>query len=421
MGAGVSLIELGGRLLSRTAYVSAKRFFTRLLSSPADPGLHRSSLGAVSGGVAMYIHIPFCHEPLCRYCCFIRRPMDQGLFRLYRRALLEEVSLLASLAEEASPGSLYIGGGSPSIDPYFLAELIDHVENSFSRVPEVSVEANPRDVDEEFVSILRHRVSRLSIGVQALDRVRLERLGRHNSSPEDSVRAVETARGVFRTLNIDMIWGLPGDTPETVSIEVHRALSLGPDQATFYPLMPPLERDGEGGLYIEDEYRIYKTILSLAARRSYRPRTPWCLDRSEGLVDEYIVEYRDYLAAGPSGIGKAGDYVYVNTASVEKYIEYVSRGRAPVLLSTRMYPREEVLYRIDTALFSLYWSREVLSIYRDLYTRALEALVYTGLGLLGERLGRGPTRISRTETLYLLHSIQRGFFAAVTWFRQSIL
>ena len=112
-------------------------------------------------------------------------------------------------------------------------------------------------------------VSRLSIGAQALEPGRLRLLGRLNTTVRDAYRAARLAGGRFETVNLDMIWGVKGDTPETVSREARRALGLSVDQVTFYLLMPApgmrrVEKLRREGPWHPLEPRLYEAILGEA-------------------------------------------------------------------------------------------------------------------------------------------------------------
>ncbi|ABM80220.1 radical SAM protein [Hyperthermus butylicus] len=413
--------RLLAKTASRMALYAAERFFKRLIKRGVDPEEHVKTIRSASGHYALYIHMPFCHRPLCTFCCFVRYPFHEKRHREYIDALLQEISWLASTAEGAHIETLYIGGGTPSIDVYSLARVIDAVREAFGGKVQVSTEANPRDLTDEAVSVLRSAgVSRLSIGVQALEQKRLLELGRLNNTVEDVYRAVDLVKGKFETVNIDIIWGIRSDTPAVVAREAARALSLPVDQVTFYPLMPApglreLEKKRREGPWHPLEHRLYGVILGEALSRGFRPATPWCMDRGSRLIDEYVVDYDKFLALGISGIGRVGSYVYVNTFSLEKYSRLVRERGFPTVIGSMVSTNSDMLYYSFTAAFGLRWPPPRI----DLYGLRGYLLASTGsavLKLLGER--RGSNKITQPGSLYLLHSIQRSIYMAVNMLRE---
>ncbi len=415
-----------GRLLGGVATARAEAFFREFADGSVDPSEHVNIVkdaGKEAG--ALYIHIPFCHKPLCRFCCFVKYPYDHRRYTSYMSALKKEIDWLASRADGAKVRVVYVGGGTPSIDVYELCEVIDSLRGCFGGGLDVSVEASPLDIDDEAVSVLRSaKVTRLSIGVQALNDKRLVELGRLHHTVEHSLRAVEAARSKFDTLNIDMLWGVRNDTVEEICEEADKALSLGADQATFYPLMPApglrelMWRRAEGPWHPLDA-ELYEEIVRESVRHGYAPSTAWCMSRGSRLIDEYVVDYDKFLAVGVSGIGKLGSYSYANTFSVEKYVRLVGERGYSAIKAVRVGPIEDMLYHASTQIFGLRFCPSELSVrYGGLGAR-LSRLITGALEMVGERPGRdGCFHLARPQTLYLVHAMQRGIYMGVNMFRE---
>jgi oxygen-independent coproporphyrinogen-3 oxidase len=187
--------------------------------------------------VGLYVHIPFC-ESKCTYCRFAIDPgrPEEGREERYVRAVLAEM-------EAAGPGgadTLYFGGGTPSLAaPGRLARIVEVARRRFAlpRGAEVTVEANPRDLDEAGYRALRELgATRLSLGVQSLDDGVLAGMGRRHTA-EDARRAVAASRRAgFTNLSLDLILGWPGETPERWRRGLHDLLSLEPDHVSLYLL-----------------------------------------------------------------------------------------------------------------------------------------------------------------------------------------
>jgi oxygen-independent coproporphyrinogen-3 oxidase len=193
--------------------------------------------GAEGSTVGLYLHIPFC-EARCTYCRFAidpRRPDGERQERYTRAVVAEMLS-----AERSSADTLYFGGGTPSLlSPERLARLVHAARERFS-LPlgaEITVEANPRDLDVTgYRALLAIGATRLSLGVQALDDAVLAQMGRHHSA-DDSRRAVaEARRAGFSNLNVDVILGWPGETRERWRRCLDGVVALEPDHVSLYVL-----------------------------------------------------------------------------------------------------------------------------------------------------------------------------------------
>ena len=195
--------------------------------------------------LGLYVHIPFC-EAKCTYCHFAidpRRP-DAERQERYTRALIAEV-------EAAEPGpadTLYFGGGTPSLlEASRIAGVVELAQRRFGLPAgaEVTVEANPRDLDAEgYARLAELGATRLSLGVQSFDDAVLVEMGRHHTAADSRHAVSEARRAGFANLSLDLILGWPGETRERFSRALDELLSLEPDHVSLYVL----EVDGKSVL-----------------------------------------------------------------------------------------------------------------------------------------------------------------------------
>jgi len=187
--------------------------------------------------LGLYVHVPFC-EAKCTYCHFAidpRRPDDARQDR-YLRAVVAEMEA----APAAAADTLYFGGGTPSLfSVKRLARIVDLARRRFSlpAVAEVTVEANPADLDAAGYRELRSAgATRVSLGVQSFDDAVLAEMGRRHSSA-DSVRAVERARASgFANVSVDLILGWPGETGARWERSLEGLAALAPEHLSLYLL-----------------------------------------------------------------------------------------------------------------------------------------------------------------------------------------
>ncbi len=192
---------------------------------------------------ALYLHIPFCLSK-CHYCSFNSRAGGQELYGPYVDALLLELTALAAInqATAGKPGldSLFVGGGTPTCLPSeLLQRAIRFALDLFGvRVGgEISVEANPGTVDSRYLELLvAGGVNRLSLGVQSFADRELGLIGRiHNQ--EQACAAFTAARAAgFENINLDLMYGLPGQTPDSWRKSLTQGLQLGAEHLSLYQL-----------------------------------------------------------------------------------------------------------------------------------------------------------------------------------------
>ncbi len=228
------------------------------------------------GPLGLYVHVPFC-EAKCTYCHFAidpRRPDSERQQRYVRAVLAEMASAGVGEAD-----TLYFGGGTPSLLALErLARVVEAARERFALPPgaEVTVEANPRDLDAGgYRALLALGVTRLSLGVQSLDDGVLAGMGRRHSADDSRRAAVEARRAGFGNLNVDLILGWEGETLDRWRRNLDGFLALEPDHVSLYVLEVEgktvlSHRERQGCLALPDDdlvadlYR--ETVERLAAR-----------------------------------------------------------------------------------------------------------------------------------------------------------
>lgn len=187
---------------------------------------------------SLYIHIPFCKK-LCGYCDFYKT-MSLACKSEVLAATAREMHERAPMLEGTVLKTIYFGGGTPTVcTPEELGALVACAREVFdcTEVEEVTVEANPDDLTEEYLAGLKLQgVNRLSIGIQSFRDEDLRMMNRRHTA-EEAVRAVERARKVgFDNISIDLIYGLPTATLEDWQKNVEQAVALGVEHISAYHL-----------------------------------------------------------------------------------------------------------------------------------------------------------------------------------------
>ena len=188
--------------------------------------------------LALYVHWPFCVSK-CAYCDFnshVRSSIDQDE---WRDALLADLAYEASLLPGRKLTSIFFGGGTPSLmAPATAAAIIEAARGHWTAADdiEITLEANPNSVEAaRFADLASAGVSRLSLGLQSFDDKALAFLGRAHSASE-GFQALGIAQENFARVSFDLIYALPGDTLESWSSTLERALSFGTSHLSLYQL-----------------------------------------------------------------------------------------------------------------------------------------------------------------------------------------
>ncbi len=310
----------------------------------------------------LYAHVPFC-ERLCLYCSFNRFLFKEDRARAYFRNLRTEMRMVSDLGYVFD--SLYVGGGTPTVLLDELCETIDLARDLFA-VNEVSAETSPNHLGPELIECLGNRVDRLSVGVQSFDDRLLRQMDRYGKygSGEDVFERVASVSDGFHSLNVDMIFNFPTQSDDVLMRDVDLIKATGANQTTFYPLMasPAARREMEplvGKIDFAREHRLYRDIAARLAPE-FEPASAWTYSRDKSeMIDEYIVDYEEYVGVGSGALSFLRGTVFGNTFSLREYSARIADGRMAVVKAGRPYGRKALMrYRFVTDLFGLRLDKE---------------------------------------------------------------
>lgn len=277
---------------------------------------------------SLYFHIPFCQSK-CGYCnLFSVAGQGEELMEHYVEAMERQAAQWsAALCAGTVFADLTLGGGTPLLLPERLLERVFRIASDVMGFEEqghpVIVETSPGQTTEEKLLLLKeHHVTRISMGVQSFHAEELKAIHR-NHSPEQVERAMEWIQKVgFPCVNLDLIYGIPGQTEESLRRSVDRALSFEPDELFVYPLY--IKKDtylfGKGVRRSADTYEMYRGIRSYLREQGYIPYSMRRFVRkagTDGISDD---------ACG-SGEGTAASCGFGNTVSIgcggRSYIDHL--------------------------------------------------------------------------------------------------
>ena len=294
----------------------------------------------------LYLHIPFCHR-ICPYCSFYKHtpggtPIGEfvdalGAEAIGRRGLQPLGTGLASEKGVANPFSIYLGGGTPSmLSPKHLTALFTSIRNTFdlSETSEITLEANPATFDLAKAELFRSLgVTRVSLGIQSFSPHVLKTLGREHS-PEEASESVAILRAAgIPSVNIDLMFSIPGQSLADWESTLRHAVSLKPDHISAYNLT--YEEDTaffeslKNGSYAENEdkdadhYHLAEEILTAAGFDHYETSN-YAQPGHHSQHNQGYWEGADYLGLGPSAVSTIGGVREKNVPDTAAYIRQVN-------------------------------------------------------------------------------------------------
>jgi len=194
--------------------------------------------------LSLYVHIPWCVRK-CPYCDFNSHAQSNeknGVLpeREYLAALIADLDLDCTTAQQRELHSIFFGGGTPSLmSPHIIGELLNAVSARFTLSPniEITLEANPGTTEQKrFADFHAAGINRLSLGVQSFNPQHLQTLGRIHDR-EQAIQAVHQARAAgFDNINLDLMHGLPAQNGDDAMADLQQALALEPEHLSWYQL-----------------------------------------------------------------------------------------------------------------------------------------------------------------------------------------
>jgi len=342
-----------------TSYPTADRFVEAFDAGDHAQALaqHRSGPAALVQPLSLYVHIPFC-ESLCYFCAcnkIITRQHHRAA--AYLRCLAREVDLHTVQIGFGQPVSqLHLGGGTPTfLSDEELSQLMAMLRRSFAFAPggEYSIEVDPRTVDgTRLAHLSRLGFNRISFGVQDFDTEVQKAV--HRIQPFEQVQALMAqAREVgFDSINVDLIYGLPRQTPESFGRTLSQVQALRPDRIALYAYAHLPERFKPQRRIIPIEMpggaaKVAMLSQSLAAFESagYEyigmdhfalPGDSLAVAKRQGRLHRNFQGYStqpdcDLIGLGVSAIGRIGATYSQNAKTLEEYCDHLDQGRFPVV------------------------------------------------------------------------------------------
>ena len=302
--------------------------------------------------LALYVHWPFCVSK-CPYCDFnshVRASVDQ---EAWRAALLADLDYEAAQLPGRRVGSVFFGGGTPSLmPPATVAAILAAADAAWGFTPdvEITLEANPSSVEAaRFADLAAAGVNRVSLGLQALDDATLAFLGRAHGAAE-GLAALDVAQAVFARVSFDLITARPGQSLRAWEAELARALALGTEHLSLYQLtVEPGTRfateeregrlvlpDGDSAADLFEATRAMTAAAGLPAYETSNHARPG----AESRHNLTYWRYGDYAGIGPGAHGRRGGLATTRHRKPENWLAAVTRNGHGAQEETPLAPHE---------------------------------------------------------------------------------
>jgi oxygen-independent coproporphyrinogen-3 oxidase len=342
-----------------TSYPTADRFVEAFTAQDYALALEqrRSGAAALALPLSLYVHIPFC-EALCYYCAcnkIITKHHDRAA--AYLRYLSREVDLHTHhMGVGQSVSQLHLGGGSPTfLSDAELRDLMALLRRSFKLIPggEYSIEIDPRTIDNQRLDVLAELgFNRLSFGIQDFDPAVQKAV--HRIQPAEQVFALVAAareRG-FESVNADLIYGLPEQTPESFDRTLSQIVELRPERIALYAYAHLPERFKPQRRISSVEIPTAAAKVSMLARSMAAfmaagyvyigmdhfalPNDSLAIAKRQGRLHRNFQGYStqpdcDMIGLGVSSIGRVGATYSQNAKTLEEYYDFLDQGQFPIV------------------------------------------------------------------------------------------
>lgn len=319
--------------------------------------------------IALYIHIPYCFSK-CDYCDFFsiacgqRKVPDEYLY-----ALFNEIRYRLYKNSVSSLSTVYVGGGTPSILSFEqIKKLSDFIYSLFDKAPsEFTIEANPDDISENFLSVLNESViNRLSVGIQAFDEKTLAYVHRRSSSAQvyEALNVISSKwKGI---LSCDMIAALPGQTKDSFEKDLSELIKFNPEHISMYSLT--IEEDTVLGKKLDKGVLKYDfqeaDEIWLCGRELLKENGFYQYEVSnfckKGYECRHNMAYwtqKNYLGCGAAATGsvyeKSGSR-FTNTQNITSYIDFWTKAEKPELVKEDLIPGTAEKLDEETKIFEFF-------------------------------------------------------------------
>ncbi len=361
-----------------TSYPTAVHFHTGFTEADYRAACGRSNAARPRRNLSLYFHIPFC-DTVCFYCgCNKIATKNRALAQPYLDRVYRELELQAALFDdECTVDQLHWGGGTPTFISHAQMRELMAKTREFFRLHdddsgEYSIEIDPREADAETIALLREiGFNRLSMGVQDLD-PRVQKAVNRIQSEEETWAVLEAARAHgFKSVSLDLIYGLPHQSVASFMATLERVIEAGPDRLSVFnyahlpEMFKPQRRiNAEDLPSPQEKLTILQRTIERLTEAGYvyigmdhfaKPDDELAIAQREGTLYRNFQGYSthadcDLIGIGVTSIGMVDDCYAQNVKDLESYYQALDAGRLPLLRGITLDADDKLRRRVITDL-----------------------------------------------------------------------
>ena len=341
-----------------TSYPTAVQFTTDYGDEDYKSWAKDSNEDPIPAPLSLYLHIPFC-DTICYYCgCSKVITKDKSKSAPYIKLLKQEIKLQGTLfAKDREVTQIHWGGGTPTfLDDKEIYDIIECIRENFNvsadNQVEFGIEVDPRTVNQQRLKNLSNMgFNRISFGVQDFDPVVQKSVNRIQSTDEIKQLFIDARRFNFKSINIDLMYGLPNQSVASFSKTLDTTIELDPDRIAVYnyahlpEMFKPQRRINEEELPSpEEKLNILQLCIDKLQKAGYvyigmdhfaKESDDLVKAQKEGSLHRNFQGYSthadcDMIAMGITAISRVGDNYSQNVRTIEEYEDYLSKNKIPV-------------------------------------------------------------------------------------------
>jgi oxygen-independent coproporphyrinogen III oxidase len=340
-----------------TSYPTADRFVEAFGAEAYRTWAQKRNIGGILRPLSLYVHIPFCRS-ICFWCgCNKVFTRNRRKARRYIKALKQELAIQGELfRDDPKVLQLHWGGGAPTfLDPRQMRELMGAIQAHFQLLPagEYSIEIDPRAANEDTIALLAELgFNRASLGVQDFDPLVQKAVNRIQSE-EETLNVLRAARREgFKSINIDLIYGLPHQSVVGFDRTLSKVIAMAPDRLSIYNyahlphVFKPQRRIDEAHLLdVPSKLQLLRLAIERVTAAGYlyigmhhfaRPEDELAVAQRQGRLHRNFQGYSthagcDLVALGVSAIGTMGPSYSQNFRSLDDYYGSIEQDVLPIM------------------------------------------------------------------------------------------
>jgi oxygen-independent coproporphyrinogen III oxidase len=361
---------------------------------------------------AVYIHVPFCRNK-CLFCNFVSYfNAPSHIISRYVECLIKEMKALSSLTEHLSTDSLCLGGGTPNLLDEGSLKLILKSASDYMHLnkgTEISMEIYPDDsMEAGKLKLLRDcGINRISLGIQSFDN-KIKKACKRFDTKKQNVRLYDLSRKAgFNNINLDLMFGLPGQSPESLLDSLTLAVKLSPEHISVYPLSA---RHPQVSFYKQMKGIEVRSLIDtfnfirrfLTGKGYFQISRYWYVKKGASYrYNECCSDLVPWLGIGLNSISYNSNFIYKNTPDLKKYMFDLDNGILPVEKGYTLrgkdiisnYIIRKITYlKIDRNDFKRTFGKDIMYYFRD------QMIALEGFGLI--KIGRGNIELTPKGIFY---------------------